>query len=75
MNPALSPGQRWSKVIAFFVYPLLERNKGVVHLVLDSRDSLTGEVADKTASPPQTQDYLDQLTKGKEPGKVRIILD
>ncbi len=75
MNPALSPEQRWPKMIAFFVYPLLERKKRVVHLVLDSRDSLTGEDADKTALPPQTQAYLDQLTKGKEPEKVQTVLE
>ena len=66
MNPALSPGQRWSKAIAFFVYPLLEKKKGVVHQVLDFRDSLTGEDVDKIALPPQTQAYLDQRTRGKE---------
>jgi hypothetical protein len=62
-------------VIAFFVYPPLERKKGVVHLVLDFRDFLTGEAADKTALPPRTQAYLGLLTKGKEPRKVRIVLE
>ena len=46
MNPALYPERRWLKVSAFFVYPLLERKKEVVHLVLDSRDSLTGEAVE-----------------------------
>jgi len=54
VNPAQYPEQRWSMVSAFFVYPLLERKKEVVHPVLDSRDFLTGEAADKTALPPQT---------------------
>ena len=62
-------------MVGFFVYPLLERKKGVVHPVLGSRDFLTGEAADKIALPPRTQAYLDQLTKGKEPGKVRIVLE
>jgi len=57
------------------VCPLLKRKKRVVHLVLDSRDSLTGEAADKNALPPQTQAYLDQLTKVKEPGKVQTVLE
>ena len=49
MNPAQYLGQRWLKVIAFFVYPLLERKEGVVHLVLGSRDFPIGEDVDKIA--------------------------
>ena len=75
MNPAQYPEQRWPKIVAFFVYPLLEKKKRVAHLVLDSRDFPTEEAADKTALPPQTQAYLDQLPKGKEPRKVRIVLE
>ncbi|MEI6310171.1 MAG: DUF6079 family protein, partial [bacterium] len=63
-----------------FIHALQEALSGLTKVSVKSEDLrnallLGGSPATPTEMKKRFEEYLDQLTKGKEPGKVRIVLE
>ena len=63
-----------------FIHALQEVLSGLEKVSVKTTDLRTallsgGSPATPTEMKKRFEEYLDQLTKGKEPGKVRIVLE
>ena len=63
-----------------FVYALKEVLSGLVKVIINSHDlqnalQVMGGPATPAEMKKRFEEYIDQLTKGKDPAKVRIVLE
>ena len=63
-----------------FVHALKEVLSGLIKVTVKSQElQLALQVTDGPATPAEMkkrfEEYIDQLTKGKDPAKVRIVLE
>ncbi len=63
-----------------FIHALKEVLSNLIPVAITSEDLRTALLSGGSPTAPtemkkRFEDYLDELTKGKEPGKVRIVLE